>query len=274
MRHARSGFTLIELLVVIAIIAILAAILFPVFARAREKARETMCLSNGNQQGKAWLMYLQDNNEKLIQVNNVDTSVTPARGGWVNLINPYIKTKSNTDLGAFKCPSSNYQYGYIGNIFAMYVWPTPNNPYGTYTDNTNRVLIRNGMKSYANIKEPSKNVFVFDTGRVNGRQASRRNQLGCFFMGDLDDPTRGDPDPSNENAIEPDGTLPNTGWYCGPYCLCMVTPTAGASRGLKLHGSHGDGHIVVFTDGHSKHWTAWPGNDVQRLEYFVKYGVD
>ncbi len=59
----RRGFTLIELLVVIAIIAILAAILFPVFARAREKARQTSCLSNVKQIMLAEIMYEQDNNE-------------------------------------------------------------------------------------------------------------------------------------------------------------------------------------------------------------------
>src|SRR5260370_6629248 len=59
----RRGFTLIELLVVIAIIAILAAILFPVFARAREQARKTTCLSNMKQIGLSLGMYLQDNDE-------------------------------------------------------------------------------------------------------------------------------------------------------------------------------------------------------------------
>ena len=60
----KRGFTLIELLVVIAIIAILAAILFPVFAKAREKARQTSCLSNLRQIGTAILSYAQDNDEQ------------------------------------------------------------------------------------------------------------------------------------------------------------------------------------------------------------------
>src|SRR5687768_7397049 len=62
-RKKRIGFTLIELLVVIAIIAILAAILFPVFARAREAARKASCQSNLKQIGSAWLMYVQDYDE-------------------------------------------------------------------------------------------------------------------------------------------------------------------------------------------------------------------
>jgi len=62
-RRQRWGFTLIELLVVIAIIAILAAILFPVFAQARDKARQASCLSNCKQMGTAWMMYTQDYDE-------------------------------------------------------------------------------------------------------------------------------------------------------------------------------------------------------------------
>ena len=64
-RSARGGFTLIELLVVIAIIAILAAILFPVFAQAREKARQTTCISNFRQLGMGMNMYLHDWDETL-----------------------------------------------------------------------------------------------------------------------------------------------------------------------------------------------------------------
>src|SRR5450759_2619705 len=65
MHSKRTGFTLIELLVVIAIIAILAAILFPVFARARAKAQQTVCLSNLKQIGLAFMMYASDWKQKL-----------------------------------------------------------------------------------------------------------------------------------------------------------------------------------------------------------------
>ena len=64
MKFTKHGFTLIELLVVIAIIAILAAILFPVFAQAREKARQTSCLSNLKQIGTAMQLYVDDNHER------------------------------------------------------------------------------------------------------------------------------------------------------------------------------------------------------------------
>src|SRR5579872_3013353 len=75
----RRGFTLIELLVVIAIIAILAAILFPVFAQAREKARQISCLSNLKQNGTAFMMYMQDYDELY------PTAVPWAPGvGWEN----------------------------------------------------------------------------------------------------------------------------------------------------------------------------------------------
>lgn len=86
----RKGFTLIELLVVIAIIAILAAILFPVFAQAREKARGASCLSNTKQLALGVMMYAQDYDEK-IPILGV---VAENRGRWMWQIQPYIKNKS------------------------------------------------------------------------------------------------------------------------------------------------------------------------------------
>jgi prepilin-type N-terminal cleavage/methylation domain-containing protein/prepilin-type processing-associated H-X9-DG protein len=99
----RKGFTLIELLVVIAIIAILAAILFPVFARAREKARQSNCLSNTKQLALATLMYVQDYDE-MIPYDDLDYNGSGAEdagdGTWRGMIRPYCK---NSQL--FMCPS-------------------------------------------------------------------------------------------------------------------------------------------------------------------------
>lgn len=103
-RSQRNGFTLIELLVVIAIIAILAAILFPVFAQARDKARGTACLSNMKQAALAITMYQQDydetiplgNQEVVGEVYNYDMS-------WINAVQPYVK-----NLQMFVCPNGAY----------------------------------------------------------------------------------------------------------------------------------------------------------------------
>jgi prepilin-type N-terminal cleavage/methylation domain-containing protein/prepilin-type processing-associated H-X9-DG protein len=91
-RRRHAGFTLIELLVVIAIIALLAAILFPVFAQARDKARQNSCLSNTRQIGTAMMMYAQDFDEGL-----------PAWGEyrWHVALKPYVKS-----IQVFVCPSA------------------------------------------------------------------------------------------------------------------------------------------------------------------------
>lgn len=91
MQHYRRGFTLIELLVVIAIIAILAAILFPVFAQAREKARQTTCLSNLKQVGLGVLMYTQDYDETFPLGSYLLGTMTAAVT-WQDLCEPYIKS--------------------------------------------------------------------------------------------------------------------------------------------------------------------------------------
>ena len=109
----RRGFTLIELLVVIAIIAILAAILFPVFARAREKARQTSCLSNVKQIGTALLMYVQDYDEVmpiyLISTGRGETDL-PDIGydyiAWQDLLHPYMM-----NWQVYICPSGGSYRG-------------------------------------------------------------------------------------------------------------------------------------------------------------------
>ena len=136
----RKGFTLIELLVVIAIIAILAAILFPVFARAREKARQTSCLSNVKQIALAVMMYTQDYNETFPPnyfLSTLPTNDSPGAieypGGsthrasiWPRPVYPYIN-----NIQVFHCPS--YSYRWSGNYSGRQAYglnrdlPTGNN---------------------------------------------------------------------------------------------------------------------------------------------------
>ncbi|MCC6729426.1 MAG: prepilin-type N-terminal cleavage/methylation domain-containing protein [Chthonomonadales bacterium] len=111
----KRGFTLIELLVVIAIIAILAAILFPVFARAREQARKTSCLSNVKQISLALLMYTQDADECLPMTNywpptGVNSAWGPVVPVWYDLTLPYVK-----NFQIYACPSRpNEAVGRVG----------------------------------------------------------------------------------------------------------------------------------------------------------------
>jgi prepilin-type N-terminal cleavage/methylation domain-containing protein/prepilin-type processing-associated H-X9-DG protein len=105
--RSRRAFTLIELLVVIAIIAILAAILFPVFAQAREKARQSTCLSNLKQIGLAMMMYVQDYDETFPFAQTSFADTAPYPGGdatWRAVLQPYIKNGQGRG-SLLSCPS-------------------------------------------------------------------------------------------------------------------------------------------------------------------------
>jgi prepilin-type N-terminal cleavage/methylation domain-containing protein/prepilin-type processing-associated H-X9-DG protein len=97
--HPKQGFTLIELLVVIAIIAILAAILFPVFGRARENARRSSCQSNLKQIGLGFAQYTQDYDETF-PVEQMNATASPGPYGWADGLQPYLKS-----IQIFQCPS-------------------------------------------------------------------------------------------------------------------------------------------------------------------------
>lgn len=121
----RRGFTLIELLVVIAVIALLAAILFPVFARARENARRTSCMSNMKQLGLGMLQYAQDYDESYFGSTRMSTPPTPAilvypGVGWAGAMYAYVKNAQ-----VYKCPNdtntgsgNNVPVSYAFNYYA------------------------------------------------------------------------------------------------------------------------------------------------------------
>ncbi len=164
-----KGFTLIELLVVIAIIAILAAILFPVFAKAREKARQTSCLSNLKQLSLGCNMYVQDYDEMWVPI-------WPGAYGqpgnliiWMHCILPYVK---NAQI--FTCPSAPDQF-WTGGINAAGTGPDMKCGYGANTAWTNdgsqtsehagpfRAAM-GGTVSLATIKLPAECIALGDTG--------------------------------------------------------------------------------------------------------------
>jgi len=176
---AAKGFTLIELLVVIAIIAILAAILFPVFARAREQARKASCQSNLKQIGLAVLMYLQDydqvypygrnsygGDEKVIRHTTTEYSVT---GVWYTIFQPYTKS-----FQVFICPTAGPIMSASGliNWSGGYGW----NIGGTHRASSGSPLAGNGFGGYtgfectptgsrlneATVQEPARTILVTD----------------------------------------------------------------------------------------------------------------
>jgi prepilin-type N-terminal cleavage/methylation domain-containing protein/prepilin-type processing-associated H-X9-DG protein len=118
-RIQRTGFTLIELLVVIAIIAILAAILFPVFAQARDKARQTSCLSNMKQLGLGFMQYTQDYDESLPLAGRSDGF------SWDRIVLPYLGQGDvrNGNQGIFACPSDTVPSLFNSRVKRSYALP-------------------------------------------------------------------------------------------------------------------------------------------------------
>jgi prepilin-type N-terminal cleavage/methylation domain-containing protein/prepilin-type processing-associated H-X9-DG protein len=189
-KQNKRAFTLIELLVVIAIIAILAAILFPVFARARENARRASCLSNMKQMGLGFMMYVQDYDESYPFYQHTDGTV-PETGWWynanlwywMNSIYPYVK---NSQI--FRCPSSlNQGTSYSSLRVANY--------------GVNQYVIGSSSSSpikLAQINTSSETYMIMDAGQYNlsyaaasstapaaGGQAGSSNYVpgACVFNG-------------------------------------------------------------------------------------------
>jgi prepilin-type N-terminal cleavage/methylation domain-containing protein/prepilin-type processing-associated H-X9-DG protein len=157
---ARHGFTLIELLVVIAIIGILAAILFPVFARARENARRASCQSNLKQIGIGLLQYTQDYDEQMTPSFRTTNGGAPYYR-WTDLIDPYIKS-----AGVFNCPSARYTTTLTA--YASH-WPDGSSgvaagPNGSYAINS-AYYLGNGGSNHDN-RTPPAPVFGADGGPI------------------------------------------------------------------------------------------------------------
>ena len=210
----KRGFTLIELLVVIAIIAILAAILFPAFAKARESARRISCVNNMKQMGTAAMQYTQEYDETLVRPaygpggspQNQNSDATQYYK-WMDAIQPYIKSEAS-----FNCPSDSVNEGYK--------FRTPWE-FGSYAINqiTGGPSGNNVDVAMSAVQEPSGTVYVTETLKPSALQRWR---------------------------IDGDGVS-------APLDLAASPPTGfGGSFGGKVVGRHLDTVNVLFVDGHVK----------------------
>lgn len=255
----RSAFTLIELLVVIAIIAILAAILFPVFAQARESARKISCLSNTKQMGTGAVLYVQDYDE-MFPCNSWDTPPIgtrdtdsgdpnyPAAFNWMWKVMPYIKNRQ-----IFICPSdpnpkhwaTGYDaanpascddawgiptpISYVSNpqLMGYGGWQNPNGCFGDGSFMPDWGLVPLGM---AAVPSPASTYLIADSGRENGMEATWINNTRA----------------ANYTRIY-NATAPSGG---------SLEDTANATWASRLDNGgiyrHQLGTNITFADGHSK----------------------
>jgi len=250
MSTQKKAFTLIELLVVIAIIAILAAILFPVFAQAREKARATACMSNMKQIGLGMMQYVTDYDEKF------PCGVGNSFGfGWAGEIYPYVKSQ-----GVFACPSDTTQVKSV----AATAWDTVIS-YGINEDITRP---SNGgafsiLGNMTMMTAPASTVLVFEVSGCSTNVTDPLEGIGAHWTQNVSPSGNGNEMNAGYGSV---GNEPvNSGAYSGQL---FATGVLGGGLGetdcsnevnvmpghgdVTILGRHQNGANYVLSDGHAK----------------------
>ena len=221
--NRRRGFTLIELLVVIAIIAILAAILFPVFAQAREKARQTSCLSNLRQMSNAVAMYTQD-----YEGYPIYSYPSPSQERWHTILQPYVKNQQ-----VFVCPSSAVQFHFR------------NMGYGYNHQYLARSVSRGGTDwtSESQIEYPADTIAIADAWGTGGWAQAPQPWS----------PSVNDCNRLLNHGYTVDPPLLPAGSSWGTSCA-VTTPVAGypGAGHTRVGYRHNGGANIAFCDGHAK----------------------
>jgi prepilin-type N-terminal cleavage/methylation domain-containing protein/prepilin-type processing-associated H-X9-DG protein len=263
-----KGFTLIELLVVIAIIAILAAILFPVFAKVREKARQTACLSNERQLGLGLEQYLNDYDEGTPQ----GWTQYGEPSGWASQVYPYV-----TSYGIFTCPDDTGVNGNGASAYAaggQYIYRASS--YGINADTVDQTARTTpGLYGGATTlplsayTEPDKTIWLFevegstfyDLTQTDGNPSA--SGLSTAGGANFDDEYQGGSpsgngiggsyDPNGNNSEAGPGTT--TDFYV-KYATGVFSLTPGANYWsfypYQGGGRHSGGSNFVLADGHAK----------------------
>jgi len=234
----RYAFTLIELLVVIAIIAILAAILFPVFAQARDKARQASCISNCKQLGTAIMMYTQDYDENYFYQSAWDQVIDVGAGTWGPSYRTYIRWPTAhlpyiKNQQVFKCPSDknpNRTYGAPPGTGGNTPFPV------SYGPNLMLMCYTTAPTSMAAIRTPADKIFLAEavTGFACCETWNNEYHRGANQSG-------------GEN-----------GWAWGTFRDLVG---AGKTRGttdaqMSSLTRHSLGNTIIYCDGHVK-WVRW-----------------
>jgi prepilin-type N-terminal cleavage/methylation domain-containing protein len=248
-RRQRSGFTLIELLVVIAIIAILAAILFPVFAQARDAARKTACMSNMKQIGLALASYATD------YEGYMPPSQLPPTGpnvSWPTMLYPYVKNE-----GVFVCPNGEAQLvskdlgnGVIGTYYGITTTDASPNRFGLHGDGSTIPLGLVNRLSYGRNLIPTN---AWATPGFTGGDKSGFVTTGTTLS-------------VNEAAIEdPAGTIhivdswttqPDQGNSIRGIQQEIRTDHFSNATASKVASRHNNGFVALYGDQHAK-WVKW-----------------